>query len=54
MNRHTTSEDIKRVITKLRKEIPEVIIRTTVMVGFPGETKEDFSELYECYKRRKV
>ena len=53
MNRHTTSEDIKRVITKLRKEIPEVIIRTTVMVGFPGETKEDFDELYEFVKEEK-
>lgn len=53
MNRHTTSEDIKKVIAKLRKEIPEVIIRTTVMVGFPGETKEDFDELYEFVKEEK-
>ncbi len=46
MNRKTTGEDIKKVIEKLRKEIPEVIIRTTVMVGFPGETQENFEELY--------
>ena len=47
MNRKSTKESIYNLITKLRCEIPNVIIRTTVMVGFPGETKEDFEELYE-------
>ena len=47
MNRKSTKECIYNLITKLRCEIPNVIIRTTVMVGFPGETKEDFEELYE-------
>ena len=45
MNRKSTKESIYNLITKLRCEIPNVIIRTTVMVGFPGETKEDFEEL---------
>ena len=50
MNRDTTSESIKALIERLRKEIPDVIIRTTLMVGFPGEEKEDFDELYEFVK----
>ena len=50
MNRKSTKESIYNLITKLRNEIPNVIIRTTVMVGFPGETKEDFEELYEFVK----
>lgn len=45
MNRHTTKESIVNIIYKLRKEIPEIVIRTTVMVGFPGETNDDFEEL---------
>lgn len=50
MNRKSNGESIKKVITKIRKEIPEVIIRTTVMVGFPGETEEQFKEMYEFIK----
>lgn len=53
MNRKCTGESIKKVIEKLRKEIPNVIIRTTVMVGFPGETNEDFEELYDFIKETK-
>lgn len=45
MNRHTTKESIVNIIYKLRKEIPEIVIRTTIMVGFPGETDNDFEEL---------
>lgn len=47
MNRKSTKESIYNLITKLRNEIPDVVLRTTVMVGFPGETKENFEELYE-------
>jgi ribosomal protein S12 methylthiotransferase len=47
MNRKTTSKSTREIISKLRKEIPGVIIRSTLMVGFPGETQEDFDELYE-------
>ena len=53
MNRKTNSENIKDVINKLRKNIPGVIIRSTVMVGFPGETKEDFELLYNFLKEYK-
>lgn len=53
MNRKTTKENIKDVINKIRTNIPEVTIRTTVMVGFPGETKEDFEELYNFVKETK-
>ena len=50
MNRKTDSESIKSLVKKLRKEIPGVIIRTTLIVGFPGETEEDFKELYDFVK----
>ena len=53
MNRKCTGESIKNTIAKLRKEIPNVVIRTTVMVGFPGETKEDFEQLYDFVKKTK-
>lgn len=47
MNRKTSKEDIIQLITSLRKEIPGIIIRTTLIVGFPGETEEHFQELVE-------
>ena len=50
MNRQTTGQNIKNTIKKLRDNIPGVVIRTTVMVGFPGETEEDFQKLYEFIK----
>lgn len=53
MNRKSDSQSIRNLIQKLRKEIPNVVIRTTVMVGFPGETKEDFEELYNFVKTAK-
>ena len=54
MNRKSTGASIKNLISKLRKEIPGVIIRSTLMVGFPGETEEDFEELYEFVKWAKL
>lgn len=54
MNRKTTKDSIMKLIVKLRKEIPNVIIRSTLMVGFPGETNEDFNELYEFVKWAKL
>lgn len=45
MNRHGGSAVIKDAVTRLRTEIPNVVIRTTFIVGFPGETDEDFAEL---------
>ena len=45
MNRHGDSAMVRGVIEKLRREIPDIVIRTTFIVGFPGETEEDFQEL---------
>lgn len=53
MNRHSNSKSIENLIEKLRQEIPNVVLRTTLMVGFPGETDEDFLELYEFVNRAK-
>lgn len=53
MNRKTSKQNIEDVLAKIRTNIPNVIIRTTVMVGFPGETQEDFNELYEFIKKAK-
>ncbi len=53
MNRHGDGAMIREVIAKLRREIPDIIIRTTFIVGFPGETEEDFVELCEFVKETK-
>jgi ribosomal protein S12 methylthiotransferase len=45
MRRTTSREDIISTIAKLRQEIPGITIRTSLIVGFPGETEEDFAEL---------
>ena len=53
MNRHGDGKMIRTVLEKLRREIPDIVIRTTFIVGFPGETEEDFSELCEFVKEQK-
>ncbi len=53
MNRRDTSESIRNVVAKLRKEVPEIIIRSTVIVGFPGETEKQFNELRSFLKEVK-
>ena len=53
MARKTTGDDIRKIISKIRKEIPNVILRTSLIVGFPGETEEDFFELYEFVNEAK-
>lgn len=53
MNRKSDSKSIKKTIEKIRNEIPDVILRTTMIVGFPGETEEDFFELYEFVNEAK-
>lgn len=50
MNRHTTKEETTKVVTALRQALPGIHIRTTFMVGYPGETEEDFNELVEFVK----
>jgi len=50
MQRHVTKAETYDLITKMRKEVPGIHLRTTLMVGFPGETDEDFQELIEFTK----
>ena len=45
MLRHVTREETEALLTKIREEVPGVVIRTTMLVGFPGETEDDFEEL---------
>jgi len=51
MNRKTTGKRIIDLIEKIKTEIPEAVLRTSLIVGFPGETKEDFEKLYEFVKK---
>jgi len=53
MNRKSDGASVRNIIEKIRREIPDVIIRTTLIVGFPGETEEDFKELYEFVEETK-
>ena len=53
MNRRTSKEYIENLISKIRKEIPEAVLRTSLIVGFPGETQEEFDELYEFVNKTK-
>ncbi len=50
MNRKTSKEQIENLLETIRKNIPDVVLRTSLIVGFPGETKEDFEELKEFVK----
>lgn len=50
MNRHTTAADIDKVIHMIRRAIPDMAIRTTLMVGFPGESQKAFEELLDFVK----
>ena len=50
MQRHFTKDDTYELIRRMREEVPGIHIRTTLMVGFPGETDEDFRELVEFVK----
>lgn len=45
MGRHTNQAELREIIARLRKEIPDICIRTTLITGFPGETEEDHEEL---------
>ena len=53
MNRRTAKEDIRNKVDMIRSKIPDAVIRTTVIVGFPGETEEDLEELIEFMKEIK-
>lgn len=45
MGRRTSQQDIRNIVERLRKEIPDICLRTTLISGFPGETEEDHEEL---------
>ena len=47
MGRRTGRQELVEIITKLREEIPDIVLRTTLITGFPGETQEDHEELME-------
>lgn len=47
MNRKSTRDEITGLVKKLRERVPGIVIRTTLIAGFPGETEEEFSELCE-------
>ena len=53
MNRHGDSAVIRDTLARLRREVPGIVIRTTFIVGFPGETEEDFEELCAFVKEQK-
>ena len=54
MNRKTNHKEVISKIEKIRKSIPGVIIRTTLIAGFPGETEEDFNKLCDFVKEYKI
>lgn len=51
MNRHGGREVVESAVDRLRKAVPDITLRTTVITGFPGETEEDFTELCEYLKK---
>ena len=53
MHRHITKEEQDAVIARIRKEVPGICIRTTLLVGHPGETEADFNELCEWVRKMK-
>lgn len=53
MNRKTSKENITKLINKIKKEIPNVTLRTSLIVGFPGETNEQFTELMQFMEEAK-
>ena len=53
MNRKTNKKNIEVLLEKIRKEIPNATLRTSLIVGFPGETNEDFLELQEFVQKVK-
>ncbi len=53
MNRKTSKKQITELLEKIRTQIPEVTLRTSLIVGFPGETNDDFKELQEFVSQAK-
>ncbi len=53
MNRRTSNQQLRELIQNLRKAIPDIVLRTSLIVGFPGETEEDFEMLTDFVKTQK-
>lgn len=53
MNRRTNQEQIKQLLQRIRVKIPDVVLRTSIIVGFPGETEEDFTQLITFIQQAK-
>lgn len=53
MRRHITADETRRLLAEMRQKVPGLHIRTTLMVGFPGETDEDFNQLLEFVKEQR-
>ena len=53
MNRRSTAASIDNTLKRLKKAIPDIHVRTTLIVGFPGETEEDFEELLDFVEKEK-
>lgn len=54
MNRRYTADEYEEIVKVLRDNLKDVSITTDVIVGFPGETEEEFNETYEFLKRNKL
>ncbi|MBR6641176.1 MAG: radical SAM protein, partial [Clostridia bacterium] len=50
MNRHTNKKEVYDLVAKIRRELPDAVLRTTLMVGYQGETDGDFEELLQCVR----
>lgn len=53
MNRHITADETRELLDRIRREVPGIHIRTTLMTGFPGETEEAFERLVDFVKEQK-
>ncbi len=53
MKRHIDARETRSLLAEIRREVPDIHIRTTLMVGFPGETDEDFEELMEFVREQR-
>ena len=54
MRRQTTRKSIKETLAKLKAAMPDIHVRTTLIVGFPGETEDDYDQLLELVESRKI
>lgn len=53
MRRHITADETRRLLDEIRRQVPGIHIRTTLMVGFPGETEEDFEQLLDFVREQR-